>query len=1287
MARLTKSDIERRLLTEVSIAWQDANKKKPSLVLDDPKERRLFAFLLSTKVREPTGLSQDFIDDLLAAYSGTDDPASTIGSASTAGSSAGPWRLQSIETEGFGGLNIWGGPPFPFDFEQESLLIEGPNGSGKSSLIGAILWALSGERPRDQADSDAHEPKPVFGANDKPVGDWPPIACYPPSPADLKSPPRVRVRLMFQNEHGGVAKVERTLDGDEVTTSIDPGFEVPSVFLETGLLMPSRLALLRLDDGGGRLTDAVQKLTGLDDLVAIGALVDGLCHKSREYLSYKRKDLTAARNEFDQAIEEARGILVAVQVAVADFMPADTDDDKGEMAKFGKILIDRAAELTQVVSNDLADGLNLASPPIQHQVISAIGAAQEELEAGLEGLPSWKTLQSIAQVLDDEPAKRISTAIATARNTAEEAIRLLEKSLKDSKFQLKAVAAQWHAQHKSGMVDDCPLCEHDLKAVPSLAQELEALRSAGDAAARSFDDNLNAILAELESSLPALIKKFGSEILTLEPRTKLAEELRHTFVVKDRYAKILVKFAALVEAALSDTPESELAVAQVAAGLDVLKDLNERIAVIERLLDITTWFRTHSGQWSDWWQNLAASEASTETDVALHKEDTSTVEEKRAERLSAHLLRLSDALAKAEPYRKAAEAMRTAWKSGKAAAEIEKELKRRETIAESLMPLKNLGPLAGAVAREAIEGLSERISKLLKRIHLTEQLQFHDARLQRKEGLVVRGGFVPDLRIDATLVANTSWLRAVLWAFLFALREEAVEQIGRDSFPLLVFDDPHSTFDAEHRHRWAQYIASLQSGPSETQIILTTCDEMFLELIRVSGVTGRQAMIAAAGTELGHVGIFEGESLDRKWSETQSLNTPNAGREYIGKVREYVEGLLRLMLRGEDAAVLSVVSGFVVGDCREKIHHLNSKDHAPWNRSEFKKLVNVLDKDSSPIKHMEISHHASGANLGMAEAVDVEEHWRKKLRPALDRGFRLAREHHLLHGGLKALHAAAPTVVLPEGYQAKVRNIPLQVFGRASALSNGRVADGLIDLDEFASTAIKKVVLGRHFAYRLTARTLEPVARPGDILLVKEPGEPSAKSLVVALNDDRILARRFQIAENHSDVAVLSADAIDPRQIMPPVVAHKATFMLHKIIGVLYEDAAWTLPGPAETEICECSGEAVLARLTTNALGLVEVDGHSAEPYALDGQYIIIREEIAAKEALKTLDGKPIIAGDSDEKRYFKRLRIVADDKVVLESLDTGGDYGPEVLSLPGKGKNCLERVWPVAGILFELPN
>lgn len=106
---------------------------------------------------------------------------------------------------------------------------------------------------------------------------------------------------------------------------------------------------------------AVQKLTGLDDLVAIGALAEGLCHKGREYLSYGRKDLSNARTEFAKAIGEARRALRAVEVAIPEFTHADTDDARGEMAKLGKSLADRAAQLTQVISSDLAEGMALTN--------------------------------------------------------------------------------------------------------------------------------------------------------------------------------------------------------------------------------------------------------------------------------------------------------------------------------------------------------------------------------------------------------------------------------------------------------------------------------------------------------------------------------------------------------------------------------------------------------------------------------------------------------------------------------------------------------------------------------------------------------------------------------------------------------------------------------------------------------------------------------------------------------------------------------------------------------------
>jgi hypothetical protein len=1282
MARLTKSEIERQLLLGAQVTWLDPSKKSGQAQLTDSKQRRLFAFLLTTRVREPTGLPPDFVDGLAIAFNATDDPALTTNPMAAGQTSSGPWRLQSIETENFGGLNTWQGGPFQFSFDQESTLLEGPNGSGKSSLIGAILWALTGERPRDQAAAGAHEPKPVFSTGDKPAGNWPPIACYPATVPELKLSPSVRVLLVFNDGIGSTAKIERTLSNGQVTPSFDPAFSVPTVIIETGLLMPARLSQLRLDEGEGRLTDAVQKLTGLDDLIAIGTLVDGLCHKTREYRSYKTKDFAARKADFNQALEQARAALAPVQVDVPSFVPTDTDDVQGAMAAFGKQLKDRAAELAQVVSGDLAENLQLSSAQTQNQVIAAISAAEADLKAGIEGLETWNEFGSIANALDEVACGAVASAIVSARKDADEAVQLLQKSAADPKFQLKAVAAKWHAEHSSGAIENCPLCEHDLKSKPSLVEQLEALRSVGNAAARTFDDNVRALMVHLEAALPLGVKKIGAEVLNIEPRTKLTNDIRANFVAKDRYARCLVRLAALVEEALASAPSEALPliVHQVADGTaELLEDLNQRIAVIERLIALANWFRGNSTEWSEWWHLLAAAEVSQDTDGALD----SPAAESRVERLMEHLSRLSDALAKAEPYRKAAEAMRNAWTAGTSASALEKEIAQRDAIAESLLPLKSLNALCEAVARDAINGLSGRISKLLESILLSEQLQFHSTQLNRKEGLVVRGGFTPDLHIDATLVANTSWLRAVLWCFLFALREEAVEQLGADPFPVMAFDDPQSTFDAFHRARWAHYVAGLQNGPAKLQIIITTYDETFLDLIKTDGIAGRQALIAAPGASCDHVTILEGASLDRAWTVAQSLNTPKAGVDYLIQVRIYIEGLLKLMLRGEDAGVPS----YVLGKLREIISQMHAAKKAPWDRPVFDSLVTLLAKTRTEIKYIEGAHHSTGTSYGKGEATTVELFWRKTLRPVLERSFRTAREHRLLHGGMKALYAVPSTATPPEGYQAKVRAIPLKVLGRAAALTNGRAADGEVEMNEFAASAHVEVVLGRHFAYRLTARTLEPVARQGDILLVRELGEPTPKSLVVALSDERILARRLEIAENHNDVAVLTAQSINPREIAPPVIAHKSTFSLFKIIGILYGEATWSPTAESADEVCDCGGESVLTHLTSQALGLVEVVGQSAEPHALNGQFLIITSPIAPADALKTLEGKPIIAADNDDNCYFKRLRVPTNDQIVLESLDSGGDYPPVLLLPPGTASNSLKAVWPVVGILFERPS
>lgn len=1273
MARLTKTEIEQTLLAGNKIEWKDAAGKKSSIILDNAKQRRLFSYLLSSKVREVKGIPDNTVAGLAAAYVAPGDPATEQPATVGATGHTGPWKLDSIKAGGFGGVNAWKGAPFSLELDGNSILLEGPNGSGKSSLTAAIIWALSGERPRDQAETAADEVKPVFGMVSNKVGDWPPVATYPDELAEMSIGPNVSVELIFINPAKTKASIRRTYDGKKMTSFVDPQLTIPSTLLEAGLLMPSRLPKLRFDEGRGKLTDAVQTLTGLDELIELGSFVQGLCHSGRDYLSYKKSELAAAKSEFENQIEAARKALAVVEVIVPDFQVADTDDANGSMAKFGKEQTDKAGELTKVVSNDLAPGLDLADASTQKEIAVALSKAKTDIDSGLAGLPKWKTFESITNALPAEVRKKLAQAVMDARAALTKAKEFHNKEQSDVRYRLKASAARWHAEHGSGTIDECPTCQHSIKDKPELQAELADLQNAGEAATRKLSDNVNNIMAELEASVPKSMLRYLSEEAASHPRAELANAFEDTFVNAEHYQKFLVKAGALSQAALVNAPATELTLAAAEEErVSGTANLLERIAKIENISSLAEWFEVESPNWLKWWKELSV----------VDPQPDGTIPATAPETLSTHIERIGKSLGEAEPFRVGAEAMRTAWKQGIAARKIEKELEQRRAIAVALAPLKSLGIMAEAQARDALNDLSSKIAQIHSANYLSDKLKFDSATLEKKAGLVVRGQLGSEIRIDASLIANTSWIRGILWAFIFALREEAVEQLGCDVFPLMVLDDPQQTFDTIHRHRWAEYIAKLQAKTPGVQVILSSYDEQFLSFLAVDGVVGRKALIASAGAELGHIGVFEGDALDRRWQRVLKENTPQAAQDYMQAVRIHVEGMLKLMLRGEDVDVPS----FVLGDSREKISILNDAKHEPWARKAFANLANALGKNVKEIKFIEKAHHSGGAAMGMTEATDVQAYWTKPLRPVLEKAFRLVREHRALHGGLTALHALPPTVSLPEGHMSAVSAIKLPLIGSAAALSDGKAADGCVDLT-IEGKAKETIELKSNVIYRLATPTVEPVARPGDLLLVSNYREPTAKSLVVARGEERLMARRLEIADNHSDVAVLTANAINPRMIAPPVVAKLSTLVMQKVIGVLYGRGKAVFGKLGDEEVCDCGGDSDVKAAFADVHGLVSVDGHSAEPHALDKQFLIIANPMPVSEACKKLEGQPVIAEDSSGSRYFKRLRLGEEGLVILESLEIGGAFPPIILAgKPGSALH-LQTIWPVLGVLFERPS
>lgn len=326
MARLTKTQIVESLLAGERIEWKDAASKKSSIVLENAEQQRLLAFLLASSVRDVKSLPAIFVEGIASAYTAAEDPGTKSDLGGTSAPNSGPWKLQAIDAEGFGGVNAWNGPPFRLELQGESILLEGPNGSGKSSLTAAIVWAITGDRPRDQAEKPTDEMAPVFDTADAKIGEWPPVAAYPLDAKDIQNNLKVVVELTFQNSAGETAVLRRTFDGKNVTVSADPKLNISQILIEAGLIMPLRLAKLRFDQGRGKLSEAVQMLTGLDELIELGTFVQALCHYGREYLSYKKTELTSAKSEFQRQIREAGTALSKVGVVVPKFAPFDTDD-------------------------------------------------------------------------------------------------------------------------------------------------------------------------------------------------------------------------------------------------------------------------------------------------------------------------------------------------------------------------------------------------------------------------------------------------------------------------------------------------------------------------------------------------------------------------------------------------------------------------------------------------------------------------------------------------------------------------------------------------------------------------------------------------------------------------------------------------------------------------------------------------------------------------------------------------------------------------------------------------
>lgn len=1285
LAEATKS-----LLSGTALSWQKfEDHKAGSVTLHTPAARRVFQYLLkqnSTKVAEA---DENFFQGLIAAWKDEQsDPASDAEQA-TSGDAGGSWRLERVEASCFGGLTTLNGPPFDVWISGENWCLEGQNGSGKTSFASAVLWALTGKRIREQDGliDDEGNRAPVFNDKGTQIGEWPPLASYPATIQELKNNVEVWVRLTFKNEKGDTAlafrKILSPAAGDpKAEISIEPKLLTAPQLIETGLLMPARLPRIGFGEKSQSLYEAIKLLTGLDQLADIAEGAGRLTHKGQRFLKYARdQGIDVQKNKFDDNIGKAEAKAQELKVDISNLKTLGQKNLIKELRDAAKAASDQAGANLATLKTEIAATVDTDKSDGRAKIKRAVATARSLLEQGTKGIAVFEAWAALKNALDDEQFKKLPDSIKAAKTNFEGALTWHRRQVEDQKLRLKALAAQFFTVPlHDHVLPVCPLCEGQLttQQQKSLAIELAELKKNAEAAERKIEDVCTAIEKAMRVQLTPELRKHFDLLSLMDPKEAYASAALARFSGETPFSDVLTGIAIAANEIVAKQKENlpAFTYAQFSSGAggepQSATELRQFTFSLERLISLADWWSENRQAFREAWSELIGK-----------KDDQGNWPPKCIE---VYLQVLEQAVDKAEPLDELSKALIAAANAAEAWEKIQEHQRIREAVAEALEPLKELRYLVGAETAGSITKLAGRIKAILDRIHLQERLSYEDASLAKK-AVYVEGSFEPGMQIDAALVANSSWLRAILWAFVFALREQTIEALNANPFPLVVLDDPQTTFDPRNKRKWAEELARIANtdpkDKSGMQLMLTTHERQFSQcLMNHEKLRAQQGLIAALNKVTDVATIVNGSCLARAYDDAKTKNDDALGHKYVSDVRIYCEDLLKFMLRAEGPAI----GNMSLDKLKVELKRLRDTHVPPFNRKSFEDLSNTLGAGGGKaMKLVNESHHKFDGTIGIAQAADVQKFWTEILEDRIYTAFYVYSEYEAYLGEPRTFIWEKNVAKLPVSQNDEVKKVTLFQTGvAAAAKTDGRAGDGELSMEEWNSA--KPLKLPNHEVYQLAAGTLDPVAGIGDLLIVSNYAKVKGRDLVVAAFGKKLLARRYNETDVHPTLAVLTGQAVDPCALPQPIIVPREGIEPRKIVGTIFRSyLSPSTPKDDDKEIVPLTDTTIIPEALENAR-LFQVKGRSAEPIALEGQFLITHKVPFNAETIAELEGRLVIAVDENGARYFKRIRRHG-SIVVLESLNPDGMTPAELLSTDGAlALPKLTGLLTVVGVLFELP-
>jgi phage tail protein X len=1295
MTTHTAAQIRARLLSGQTVTVTNPRTRKmEKIALATPEVRRLFALLVDMPADQRIEEEAFFIR-LLEAYNGDSDPAAKKANAKqqAGDTDRSAWFLERVEAKNFGGLTTFNGPEFNYYVGGESWCLEGQNGSGKSSLASAIAFAMLGCRIQDQVGpvNDVTTRHPVRDADGLQIGTWPPVVTYPLDAVGLEGEAEVWVRLSFRNHAGDTATAERhmrfglTDNQPELVTSIDLRLQSAPLLVECGVAMPARIAHLGFGDRSVSLFEAISRLTGLDDLAALGDFVANLCHGGRRFMKYaKDQNAPGHKATFNGAIEGAkRNLSEELAKSVVPSSPLGAAELPEALHNAARKLESEAAAHLALLADQLPASLNLTSSTVQKEIEAACIRAADVIRTSgkdtVQFFERMKQLAALSRAGDLAEARRASDTIEVK---LKDGIQWHFRQEQDLRLRLKAVAAG-SFQDRQDRVPDCPLCGESLSndTKSDLLQDLRQLQDDAAAAQTRLQDLCAVLLRDVTAACPEVFRTELATFTQLDPKEEFQRTVSQRYGKGAPFATTLTGAVQAVEAAIAargpalpsfgariERPDIPAVPGTLQEGVSAVTDM---IAALRCLDTLAVWWDQNRAAYVEVWLAVVGS-----------WKDDGTVS---ADGLAQRVKKVQDALERARPYRIAAEQLNEAAKAATTWSRIMAEQRRREDVAESLAPLKGLRTLMAAVSSQTVHHLSGRVRAILTSIHYNERLSFHQAGLGKKE-ITAEGGFAEEMRIDATLVANSSWLRAILWGFILAIREQAIQSIGCNPFPLMVLDDPQLTFDPRNKRRWVATLCEMASSKSTSsaQIIVTSHEPKFCYLFNTEQLTGQFGALVSAH-KAGRMVVANGLNFENLYNVALKECNDYVAREFIRGLRIHVEILLKAILHTE----LRDASASNIDGIRRMLRDLIDRRIVPYTRKPFDDLLKAIDGGGRDVRLLNEPPHGEDETIGIAEASTLWVWW-ERTRISLYKAYDEISHFNAYHGDPRFYTLPVANQNQEPQHKDTLGRIVIAHTGIVSAAaSDGRDRLGWLRISEFdPSESPDGIRLADTDLVRLDAQTLEPVAGPGDVLILSNHAKINPNNLIVASVEDRQVARRYEKVAGAEDIGVLVAQSVSPGSISPPILLACVDIenrrSARKVIGVLFK--VYDGLDCGDGEVAGLSDVSRPLAILASA-SLFTVQGRSAEPIALEGQFILAGDPVDPGTQLDALNGRPVIATNREGESCLKRLRLARRRMVILESLDMAGQESALLWTLDDTSDlSVLHSVRPALGVLFEKP-